>query len=281
MGIETMGKRIAALRKESGVKQDELASFVGVSTQAVSKWENGGAPDIELLPKIADFFSVSVDYLFGRSFTDYSDMQSALIEKVNSAPPEQQFKQIFNYCWDMERALMANKNSIERGSIEDYENELDENAQRYSSMMSDYGFTRMGIANRLQYFLIVPETRDTDAAYFNGIDYPAFFKDFSDADVFYACVMLHKREGDKAFTENLLVNKLKIDVDKAKQILIVLEKYNLIYKTQIEMDDEIQTVYNFRPTPSFAAFLIFAREMIKTPNYFIYYSGGRKKPYLK
>ena len=56
MGIETMGKRIAALRKERGVKQDELASFVGVSTQAVSKWENGGAPDIELLPKIADFF---------------------------------------------------------------------------------------------------------------------------------------------------------------------------------------------------------------------------------
>ena len=137
MGIETMGKRIAALRKERGVKQDELASFVGVSTQAVSKWENGGAPDIELLPKIADFFSVSVDYLFGRSFTDYSDMQSALIEKVNSAPPEQQFKQIFNYCWDMERALMAGKKLIERGSIEDYENELDKNAQRYSSMMSD------------------------------------------------------------------------------------------------------------------------------------------------
>ena len=71
MSIEIIGKQIASMRKERGIKQEELANFVGVSTQAVSKWENGGVPDIELLPKIADFFSVSVDFLFGRSITDY------------------------------------------------------------------------------------------------------------------------------------------------------------------------------------------------------------------
>jgi len=69
--------------------------------------------------------------------------------------------------------------------------------------------------------------------------------------------------------------------DKAKEIISVLEKYNLLYKTQIEMDDETTTVYNFNPTPSFIAFLIFAREMIKKPDNFSYYSGGRNKPYLK
>ena len=50
MCIETIGKQIASLRKEKGIKQEELAKYVGVSTQAVSKWENGGGPDIELLP---------------------------------------------------------------------------------------------------------------------------------------------------------------------------------------------------------------------------------------
>ena len=42
MGSETIGKQIAMLRKEKGVKQEEVASCVGVSAQAVSKWENGG-----------------------------------------------------------------------------------------------------------------------------------------------------------------------------------------------------------------------------------------------
>lgn len=279
MSIEMIGKQIASMRKERGIKQEELANYVGVSTQAVSKWENGGVPDTELLPKIADFFSVSVDSLFGRNITDYSDLQTTLIKKIIASPHEEQFKTVFNYCWDMERAMFGHM--PKDGSIEDYEKELGKQEQRYSSIMSDYGFTRMGVANKLQYFLLVPEIKNTDIAIFEGVDYLTFFKDFSDKDVFNACVMLNKREGDKAFTENLFVKNLKIEVDKAKQIISVLEKYNLLYKTQIEMDDELQTVYNFKPTPSFIAFLIFAREMIKTPNNFSYYSAGRNKPYLK
>ena len=40
MGIDMIGKQIAAMRKEKGIRQEELAVFAGVSTQAVSKWEN-------------------------------------------------------------------------------------------------------------------------------------------------------------------------------------------------------------------------------------------------
>ena len=279
MSAEMIGKQIASMRKDRGIKQEELANYVGVSTQAVSKWENGGVPDTELLPKIADFFSVSVDCLFGRNITDYSDLQTALIKKIIASPHEEQFKTVFNYCWDMERAMYGHM--PKDGSIEDYEKELGKQEQRYSSIMSDYGFTRMGVANKLQYFLLVPEIQNTDIAIFEGVDYLTFFKDFSDKDVFDACVMLNKRDGSKAFTENLFIKNLKIEADKAKQIISVLEKYNLLHKTHIEMDDELQTVYNFKPTPSFIAFLIFAREMIKTPNKFSYYSGGRNKPYLK
>jgi transcriptional regulator with XRE-family HTH domain len=279
MSIEIIGKQIASMRKDRGIKQEELANYVGVSTQAVSKWENGGVPDTELLPKIADFFSVSVDCLFGRNITVYGDLQTALIKKIIASPCEEQFKTVFNYCWDMERALFGHM--PKDGNIEDYEKELGKQQQRYSSIMTDYGFTRMGVANKLQYFLLVPENRNTDIAIFEGVDYLTLFKDFSDKDVFDACVFLNKRKGNKAFTENLFIKNLKIEVDKAKQIINVLEKYGLLCKTQIDMDDELQTVYNFKPTPSFIAFLIFAREMITPPNNFIYYSAGRNKPYLK
>jgi len=62
----SIGQIISELRKTKASTQEELANAVGVSAQAVSKWENGGTPDIELLPAIADFFDIPVDRLFGR-----------------------------------------------------------------------------------------------------------------------------------------------------------------------------------------------------------------------
>ncbi len=279
MSIRMIGQQIASLRKERGIKQDELASYVGVSAQAVSKWENGGVPDTELLPKIADFFEVSIDSLFGRTITDYSDLQSALTKKIIETPNEQRFKLALNYCWDIERALCGD--FPKDGGIEDYESELAENEQRHSSVINNYGFTFMGIANIQQYFLLVPEPQNIEAAYLNGVDYTTFFKDFSDTDVFNTCVMLYKRESNAFFTENFISKNMNIDIEKTKYTIETLEKYHLLYKTQIEMDDELQTVYSFKPTPTFIALLIFTKEMIKKPCAFSYYWAGRNKPYLK
>ena len=60
-----IGGKIQALRKSRGITQMQLAAGLGVSFQAVSKWECGRSlPDIGLLPVIAECFSVSLDELF-------------------------------------------------------------------------------------------------------------------------------------------------------------------------------------------------------------------------
>ena len=60
----TIGKRIAFLRKEKGLTQEELAGHMGISPQAVSKWENDQTcPDISALPKLSRLFGVTVDEL--------------------------------------------------------------------------------------------------------------------------------------------------------------------------------------------------------------------------
>lgn len=62
--IQSIGNRISQLRKEKGITQEEIADKLGVTPQAVSKWENDiSYPDILLLPKIAKMFDVTVDEL--------------------------------------------------------------------------------------------------------------------------------------------------------------------------------------------------------------------------
>lgn len=61
-----MGETIRALRKAKGLSQEDLARRLGVSFQAVSKWETAATmPDVALIPAIADYFGVSCDELFG------------------------------------------------------------------------------------------------------------------------------------------------------------------------------------------------------------------------
>lgn len=63
---ETLGKRIAKNRKWLGLTQDRLAELLGVTAQAVSKWENDqSCPDINTLPKLARIFGITADELLG------------------------------------------------------------------------------------------------------------------------------------------------------------------------------------------------------------------------
>ena len=63
-----IGIKILELRKQKGIKQEELAAELGVTAAAVSKWENGYTlPDIMMLCALADFFSVTTDELLDRN----------------------------------------------------------------------------------------------------------------------------------------------------------------------------------------------------------------------
>ena len=74
MGPLKLNERIILLRKEKGITQEELAQALGVTNQAVSKWESAQCcPDIQLLPNIATFFDVSIDWLMGYRDTEISD----------------------------------------------------------------------------------------------------------------------------------------------------------------------------------------------------------------
>lgn len=77
-----IGAAIRELRKERNVTQEALAEHLGISFQAVSKWENGTAyPDITLLPAIACYFGVSIDRLFDLGSRERAEKVEAVLDE--------------------------------------------------------------------------------------------------------------------------------------------------------------------------------------------------------
>lgn len=80
-----IGTKIRELRHRDGRRQEDLANALGVTCQAVSRWEaNGGYPDMEMIPAIANYFNVSIDELFGYS-KDREEKLKNILEKAEKA----------------------------------------------------------------------------------------------------------------------------------------------------------------------------------------------------
>lgn len=81
---ETFGQRFQRLRKNAGLTQEDVATKLNITAQAVSKWENDvSAPDISVLVEISDFLGVTLNELLGK-------------QAETSLVPEQQRKSIDN-----------------------------------------------------------------------------------------------------------------------------------------------------------------------------------------
>ena len=87
-GVKLLSEKLYKLRKDSGFSQEQLAEQLGVSRQAVSKWESGTAiPESDKLIAISNYFGVSVDYLL-------KDDEENRIKTTNNKSDEEKAKMI-------------------------------------------------------------------------------------------------------------------------------------------------------------------------------------------
>ncbi|MFG6326976.1 MAG: helix-turn-helix domain-containing protein [Lachnospiraceae bacterium] len=106
-----LGINIKSLRKEKGLTQEQLAYELGVSPQAISRWENNITyPDISMLPMLADYFEVSLDRLMGRG------------KECNVSERERFFKEV-RLCEDKygtDKAIIMYRNMLEKYPLDVY-----------------------------------------------------------------------------------------------------------------------------------------------------------------
>lgn len=124
------GERLRKYRRERDLTQEELAQALGISPQSVSKWErNDGYPDITLLPRIANYFEITIDTLLGNDKSDddtvWQEYQNKL-EKIWQDNEERlkldlayyrnypKSRLIYTFAFDIAFTISAGMNTEER-----------------------------------------------------------------------------------------------------------------------------------------------------------------------
>ena len=96
---DLLSANIAALRKARGLTQEQLGRLVGVSSQAVGKWEKGGAPDVELLPVLSRQLGVTIDALFGMEGGEQEDPADAVGRWLRGFPVKERLDRFCRLVW--------------------------------------------------------------------------------------------------------------------------------------------------------------------------------------
>lgn len=164
MAATSFSTILQGLRKEKKVTQEMLANHLGVSPQAVSKWENGSYPEGDLLPRIADYFSVSIDYLYGRAEKDTPITQKVLMHFKELLQEEQaagtDMSGIAKFWEEMYAVIWAVQISP-WGGITEYFDRLiaDRDDTRAASVMfNNYGYSYMNLDRGNEFYMLLKKS---------------------------------------------------------------------------------------------------------------------------
>ena len=255
MSYQDIGKNIARLRKEKNITQEELGKVVGLSGQAVSKWESGGSPDIEMLAAIADYFGVSIDSLFGRKINDYTDLESAIADSLKEISDEaERFKKAFDYCSTIQQGcngdLKININGDER-----------DKKLNLCFIYSRNGITHTSVSSKLSYFFMLPEISQGIRDMFKfKEEHITLFKILSEPDVLKSISYLLSVK-TSSFTTKLFEKNLKFSPEKSQEIINKLKSLGMIETVTTELDGEVKQSNKFIYSHSFIPFILFANDL--------------------
>ena len=233
--MQSIGERIAALRKSNNLTQEALANTLGVSPQTISKWETGTTmPDILLLPVIADVFDTTIDALFG--IKPSSENGNYTKETIH--------EELYRHFFYVMQGFWMNdcdRLSREERATDQMEFILTHPTTQTSVQANHIG---NGVYANCDLALIfrreeatVRDLLDDDTAW-------TVLKRFADGETqavfkFIVC------NPAKSFTASLIASKCGIDVRLAERALDNLLRMNMVSRNDVDTEDGILYVYRF------------------------------------
>ncbi len=265
MNTNLIGEQIAKYRKAAGLTQEELGKAAGVSTQAVSRWECGGAPDVALLPAIADKLHVTVDALFGRESGPAKNMSNELIQWLRSLPERDRLTGLTRLLWEATiygvcDDLASNIPSI--GFPENAEMDMLVDAHRVllrTVTGMDSGYI-MGVgAEDYAYFGVFPEPEAGYERYFASDDeYRVLFGALAQPGVMET-LRFFCRNAQALYSAAAVAQRTGRPLPETERALEVLTEANLLQKERITLPEGPMDAYAIGDYSGIVPLLTFAR----------------------
>lgn len=261
MDNSLIGSQITKFRKAAGLTQEELGRAVGVSTQAVSRWECGGAPDIALLPAISDRLGVSVDALFGREGGEARDLEELIRNWVCTAPRGQVLDKLNRMVWAGVSQIPFDQPQIQsylRSCVE-----KDRGTLLCSNVTMSEGVYFGVCAEDLAFSTICPKPQGGYQQYFaDNEEYRRFFAMLAMPGVLEIMIYMLGHEG-RYLTAEVIARAVSLGVEQAETILEKLREFKLVYSVEICTVDGVTKAYGIVSDGSYVPFLYLARCLLQ------------------
>lgn len=289
----TLSERIAALRKERGLTQEQLGKMVGVSYQAVGKWEKGGAPDVELLPTLAGQLGVTIDALFGLDGGEQVDVEDTVRRWIVTIPKGQRLNELCRLVWSAmgPAVLLENRDyktapEFPRESRCEWMDEADGKLYpvlRRTSVFQEGGLVFGVNADDMSFVSIWPEPE---------AGYEAFMaKNNVCRELFQVLAMPHCLElleylhskparDYRHYTPGAVAKALSIEVQEAEKLIKALTDLGMMKPATLETEDGVCHSFRTWGYDAIVPLLYFARWLTEggaTP----ITSAGRETPVLR
>lgn len=268
-----LSERIAALRKERGLTQEQLGKMCGVSSQAVGKWEKGGAPDVELLPVVADRLGVTVDALFGREGGERVDVEQVVGRWLRSFPEDERMERLCRVVWSsiccfypvsVEMPKMNYISSCWAG--------LDKQKQIMYTQIRGGGGALLDVhAEDLSFVTLWPEPKEGYAAYLDSIEnFRGLFALLAKPGCLELLEELSRRK-PQYFIPIVVARRLGMPLETVTELLDELEERKVLWSTKMELEEGEVKAYQLVEPINLVPLLYTAQSFMQTGFNYVYY----------
>ena len=262
-----LSERIAALRKERGLTQEQLGKMVGVSSQAVGKWEKGGAPDVELLPVLSRQLGVTIDSLFGMEGGEQVDVEDAVGRYLRGFPAGERLNQFCRLVWSSFKFFREDGIQIPRMDYletchPDMENGTDQ--LMYTKYWAGGGIMLDVHAEDMSFATLWPEPKDGYAQWFAPKnEYRCLFALLAKPGCLELLEYLNSRKNDY-FVAEVAADRLNMPREMVNALLNALEERQMVCCTELELSEGKVKAYRLSDPAPFVPFLYMARSLMQT-----------------
>lgn len=243
-------------RKRYGLTQNQLANQLGVTPQAVSKWENGSYPDADFFPKISEALGVSLDVLFGLSVErEIPDIEQLVVDEIKRTEPERRKDTAMHIFY----AAMSAYNEYKMSKIR-YPSELE--LETFAEMKTDHEMALARLNKSLEYFcfMAVPE-KGVNSYADASPEVIRLFKMLASEEAIGVIQYLGSTKRNTMQSVKIIAQNSGIPEESVAAVISELEHFGLVWRVYAEIGGEPPVIYGYTHTTTLPFLLTIAKSL--------------------